>query len=87
MKLKNMKLKVSVLIIATLIVSLGLYTYSRNTGGQNNVAAEVNQRLSLVRPAFAQSMDPPTSFLDQEAGISIYLNTSARASAQSVERG
>lgn len=75
MKLGNKKLKIGVLVIAALIASLGVYIYWGNSGPKNTVLAEANQGFSLMRPAFAQSMDPATSFLDKEAGISIYLNT------------
>ncbi|MGA3192717.1 MAG: hypothetical protein ABSD73_09445 [Candidatus Bathyarchaeia archaeon] len=73
--MKNRKLKMSVLLIATLIVAVGIYGIWANVGPKSTGLAGDNSGFSLVRPAFAQSMAAATTFLDQEAGISIYLNT------------
>lgn len=70
-----MKLKISVLLIATLVATLGTYSIWANVGPKSGRLTGDNAGFSLVRPAFAQSMAAATTFLDQEAGISIYLNT------------
>jgi hypothetical protein len=75
--LKNRKLKISVLLIATLVATVGIYGIWANVGPKSTGLAGDNSRFSLVRPAFAQSMDPGTTFLDQEAGIAIWLNATA----------
>jgi hypothetical protein len=76
MKLKNNKLKISVLLIATLVGTLGIYSIWANVDPKSTGLADDKQGFSLVRPAFAQSMAAATSFLDQEAGMAIYMNIS-----------
>jgi hypothetical protein len=83
-KLKNRKLKISVLLIATLIATVGIYSIWANVGPKSTGLAGDNSEFSLVRPAFAQSMAAATTFLDQEAGISIYLNTGSSISINAV---
>jgi hypothetical protein len=78
-KLKNKKLKISVLLIASLIATLGIYSIWANVGPESTGLAGDKAGFSLVRPAFAQSMAASTSFLDQEAGMSIWLNATAYA--------
>lgn len=73
--MKNKKLKISVLLIATLIASLGTYRIWANMGLNSTGSAEASEVFSLVRPVFAQGIDPAPTFLNQEAGISIYINT------------
>lgn len=75
MKLKNKKLRISVLLIATLIAAFGVYVIWANVSPKNIGLSEAKQEFSLAHPAFAQSMAAATTFLDQEAGMSIYLNT------------
>lgn len=75
--MEKKKLKISVLLIATLIASLGIYSIWANVGPKSTGLAEDKQGFSLVRPAFAQSMAATTSFLDQEAGMAIWLNATA----------
>jgi hypothetical protein len=77
MKLKNRKLKIGILLIATLMVTSGIYVIWANVGMKNKGLAEANQEFSLVRPAFAQSIAAATTFLGQEAGMSIWLNATA----------
>jgi hypothetical protein len=74
MELKTKKLKIGMLLIAALIATLGVYVFWTNVGPKNTGSTEAEQKFSLVRPAFAQSMAVVTTFLDQEAGMSIYLN-------------
>lgn len=38
-------------------------------------SAEASEVFSLMRPVFGQGIDPAPTFLNQEAGISIYINT------------
>lgn len=74
MKPRNNKLKAGILLVAILMLSLGLYVYSRNSGLQNDVSTGNGQGLNLVRPAFAASVASATTFLEDQAGISIYMN-------------
>mgnify|MGYP001595415104 CR=1 FL=1 len=77
--MKNKKLKVGILLIATLIATVGVYAIWADVGSKSTGLAGDNAGFSLVRPAFAQSMDPATSFLYQEAGMSIWLNATSHA--------
>jgi hypothetical protein len=76
-RLENKKLKTGILLIAALMVSSGIYAIWANVGTKNKGLAEANQEFSLVRPALAQSIVAATTFLGQEAGMSIWLNATA----------
>lgn len=77
MKLENKKMKVVVLASAVLILGfLGAYSCAR-TGNFDSVSAkELSQQFLFIRPAFAQGMATTTTFLQQEAGICVYINAS-----------
>lgn len=66
-----------VLLIATLIVGLGLYFHPKDTGVKSGPLAETDQEFSLVRPAFASDASIMATYLEQEAGMSIWLNATA----------
>ena len=73
---RSRKMKVGLILISALLVfaiggSLGAYLSS---GSGGSVLSEVGDVLSLSRPAFAQGAG--LTFLDEEAGMSIYTNTS-----------
>lgn len=70
MKFENSKMKVSIVAVLIIIVgSLGLYSYAnRGTTTQSGEA------YLFIKPAFAQSMSTTPTFLDEEAGISLYVN-------------
>jgi hypothetical protein len=75
MKVENMKMKVGVFLVAILACSLlGVYLYNNAGGGGNNIVNEAGQTFLLVNPVFAQSASSETTFLDEEAGMSIYVN-------------
>jgi hypothetical protein len=74
MGMKDKKMKVGVLLVAILVGSfLGMYFYARS-GGRSNIVAEGGQTFPLVGPAFAQSVSTSTTFLEEEAGFSLYVN-------------
>jgi hypothetical protein len=77
MKLQNKKFEISLLLIATLIVGLTVYIYSENAGPKGIVSAEANQGLALTHPTFPADVTAATSFLNQEAGMAIWLNATA----------
>jgi hypothetical protein len=52
-----------------------VYLYN-NSGGKNERVPEVGNAYALEYPAFAQAAGADTSFLDEEAGIALYLNVS-----------
>jgi hypothetical protein len=79
MKLGNKKLRISILLIATLIVGLAVYIYSENTGLKSIASAETNQELALTRPTFSADVAASSSFLNEEAGFAIWLNATAYA--------
>jgi len=70
MKLENSKMKISMLAVLIIIVgSLGLYSYA-NRG----TTTQSGETYLFIKPAFAQSMSTAPTFLDEEAGISSYVN-------------
>lgn len=71
----NKKTKVSVLLVAILVCGfIGAYFYA---GGddRSKMMANAEQMYLLVSPAFAQSLSLETTFLEEEAGMAIYVNT------------
>jgi len=79
MKLQNKKMELSVLLIAALIVGLAAYVYSENIGSRSIASAETSQVLALARPMFSADATAATSFLDQEAGMAIWLDATGSA--------
>lgn len=79
MKLQIKKMKLSVLLIAALIVGLAAYVYSENIGSRSIASAETSQVLALARPMFSADATAATSFLDQEAGMAIWLDATGSA--------
>jgi len=78
MRLENKKVRVSILLSAILVLSfLGFYFNTRTGGLETSGVKDLSETFSFGRPAFAQSMAATTTFLEQEAGISIYVNTSS----------
>jgi hypothetical protein len=76
-KVETKKMKIGMLLFAVLIVSiLAIYLYENGGGRKNGIVAEAGNTYALAYPAFAQSASSETSFLDEEAGISLYLNVS-----------
>jgi hypothetical protein len=75
--LENKKLKIGILLIATLIVTSGIYVILANVGMKNKGLAEANQDFSLLRPAFASDASIMATYLQQEAGMSIWLDATA----------
>jgi hypothetical protein len=53
---------------------LGVYLYNNAGGGDNSILNAGGQPFLLVNPVFAQSAGSETTFLDEEAGMSIYVN-------------
>lgn len=70
MKFENSKMKISMLAVTILIVSsLSLYYYANR-----DTTTQSGETYLFVKPAFAQSMSTTPTFLDNEAGISAYVN-------------
>jgi hypothetical protein len=70
MKFENSKVKIGVLAVLILIVSsLSLYYYANR-----DTTTKSGETYLFVKPAFAQSMSAAPTFLDEEAGISVYVN-------------
>jgi hypothetical protein len=70
-----MKMKVGVFLVAILACSLiGAYLYNNAGGGGNNIVNKAGQTFLLAHPVFAQSASSETTFLDEEAGMSVYVN-------------
>ncbi len=63
------------LLVAVVALSfLGVYIYTANNEKGNSPGDEAGQTFSLVNPVFAQSLASETTFLEEEAGMSIYVN-------------
>jgi hypothetical protein len=74
-KVENIKMKAGVFLVAILVCGLlGVYLYNNAGGGDNNIVNEAGQPFLLVNPVFAQSVSSETTFLEEEAGMSIYIN-------------
>jgi len=72
-KVENIKMKAGMFLVAILACGLlGVYLY--NSGGGANIMNEDGHHFLLVNPVFAQSVSSETSFLEEEAGMSIYIN-------------
>lgn len=73
-KLERKKMKIGVLLIATLIVASAIFAIWVNIGPRNTGVVEAKQELTLVSPAFLSSESVVSTTLSQEAGMSIWLN-------------
>lgn len=72
--MENRKLKMGVLLFVILVCGfLGVYLYTGG-GGRSNMVDDAGQTYLLVNPAFARSASSETTFLEEEAGMSIYVN-------------
>lgn len=75
MKVENIKIKVGVFLVAILACALlGVYLYTGGGNWDNNIVTEAGQTYFLVNPVFAQSASSETSFLEEEAGMTIYVD-------------
>ncbi|MEM2975405.1 MAG: hypothetical protein QW821_03190 [Candidatus Bathyarchaeia archaeon] len=71
----NKKIKVGIVLAAVLICAfLAGYFFASSGSRKNNLIAEAAQTLLFAKPAFAQSLAQATTFLDQEAGMTLYKN-------------
>jgi hypothetical protein len=66
-------MRIGLSLLALLLVSSAWYLYSRSSDLKSGVYAESSQELSLTQPAFLGA--EAATYLEQEAGISIYVNT------------
>jgi len=66
-------IKIGSVLATLLLVSSALYLYSRNIDPKSGVYADNSQELSLTPPTFLATA--AATYLEQEAGISIYVNT------------
>ena len=74
MKVESKKTKVGLLLVAILVCGfLGVYFYV-GSSGQRDIVAKNGQTYLFVNPAFAQSLSTEMTFLEEEAGMSIYMN-------------
>jgi len=70
MKFENSRMRISMLAVLIIIVgSLGLYSYANR-----DATTQSGETYLFIKPAFAQSMSAASTFLDNEAGISSYVN-------------
>jgi len=72
--MENRKMKMGVLLFAILVCGfLGVYFYVGG-GGRSNLVANGGHTYLLVSPAFAQSASSETTFLEEESGMTIYVD-------------
>jgi len=77
MKIGNRKMKFGVSLFAVVTLSLlAVYLYAGGSR-QEDIMSASRQTYLLAGPAFAQSMTTGTTFLEQEAGMSTYVNIGA----------
>ena len=75
MKVENIKVKAGVFLAAILACGLlGVYLYNNAGSGDNNIVNQAGQPFLLVNPVFAQSVSSETTFLEEEAGMTIYVD-------------
>jgi hypothetical protein len=77
MKLGSRRLKVIVLIVLSVTLCVGLYTYSGGFGWKSDVSAEAKLEYPLTSPAWVISAVAGSTSIEQEAGIAIWLNATA----------
>lgn len=74
MKSENRRTKLGVSSAVILVCSLiGAYFYVSNDGG-SNLFGNGGRTLLLVSPVFAQSVSSDTTFLEEEAGMTTYVD-------------
>ena len=94
MKFEKRKMEVGMLLVAISIFSfLSVYFYTGSSGQGSNVVAQAEQTYLLANPIFALSEINETTFLEEEAGMSIYVNVGqslnlsvARAEYNTIEK-
>jgi len=69
----NKWIRIGSILVILVLASSVLYLYSRSTNLNSDVYAEGGQELSLTRPTFLA--EAAATYLEQEAGISMYVNT------------
>lgn len=71
-----MKTKAGLFLVVILVIGIvGVYFFAG--GKRNNIVAEGSQTYLFANPVFAQSISSETTFLEEEAGVSIYVNIGA----------
>ena len=74
MKVEGRKMKMGVSLFAILVCSfLAVYLYVGG-GSKSGMRFDGGETYLLANPAFAQSASSETTFLEEEAGMSIYIN-------------
>ena len=77
--MNSKRMKVALVVLGALLICglggfLGVHLTGGNGGGGSGIVAGAADMWSLSSPVFAQSGNPDTTFLDEEAGITIYTN-------------
>lgn len=74
MDVENKRMKVGVLLVAILVCGfVGAYFY-RSNSGRSDIVAERGQTFLFVNPVSALGASSETTFLEEEAGMSIYVD-------------
>ena len=72
--MKSRRMKLGGLLFAILACSLLGGYFSMTNNGESNTRLGAGQTLSLVKPVFAQSSSSNITFLEEEAGMSVWVN-------------
>jgi hypothetical protein len=89
MKPKNSRLKLAIILTSILALIVPLVVYLGNSGSGNTALAEARQQLALTPPGILENTPSIAALLDQEAGMSIWLNATqwAPLSLESAKNG
>lgn len=74
MKPTNSRLKLAIILTSILVMIVPLTFYLGNHGSGNTSSAEATQQLTLTPPGMLENNPSIAVVLDQEAGMSIWLN-------------
>ena len=74
MKPTNSRLKLAIMLTSILVLIVPLAFYLGNFGSGNTALAEARQQLTLTPPGILENTPSIAVVLDQEAGMSIWLN-------------
>jgi len=74
MKVESKKMKVGLFLAAVAICGFLCVYFYADGGGGSDIIAQAGQIYSFVNPDFALSAESETTFLEEEAGMSMYVN-------------
>jgi hypothetical protein len=76
-KMNGKQIKIGSLLAVIILASSALYIYSQSAVSNTSAFAEGSQELSLTPPTFLSGAGAAATYLEQEAGIAYYVNTTS----------